>query len=366
MNIRFLDLSIKNQKLIKNYQNLFKKFLLKGRFVMGKEVEKFENKVSNRIGKKYSVGVSSGTNAIYLALKVCGIKKTDHVLVPCLSWLSTFTAVKHLGAMPIGIDISSDLQIDLNLIKKNITKKTKAIIVVHFTGYLKNYDKLKEFCNKKKIYLIEDASQSFGARILNKPSGSFGNLSCFSMNPMKVFAALGDAGTVSTDNFKQYNKLLSLRYAGTIKKEKTYYPDLNHKIDTLQCLILNQNLKNLKNIIKKRIKNAKLYENNLTNKIKKPPFKSDFQHVYYTYSILCENRDKLRKYLIDKKGIETKIQHPYIISDHPGLKDRYNFSKKFPVGNKIKNEILSLPVHEKLTKKEIFYVINAVNNFYGK
>ena len=114
MNIRFLDLSIKNQKLIKNYQNLFKKFLLKGRFVMGKEVEKFENKVSNRIGKKYSVGVSSGTNAIYLALKVCGIKKTDHVLVPCLSWLSTFTAVKHLGAMPIGIDISSDLQIDLN------------------------------------------------------------------------------------------------------------------------------------------------------------------------------------------------------------------------------------------------------------
>lgn len=366
MKIRFLDLAVKNKKIKKNYEILFKKFLNKGIFVMGRDVEKFEAKISNRIKKRYSVGVSSGTNAIYLALKSCGIKQNDHVLVPCLSWLSTFTAVKHLGAIPVGIDISNDLQININLLKRNITKKTKAIIIVHFTGYLKNYNQLKTFCDKNKIYLIEDASQSFGAKISNKPSGSFGHLSCFSMNPMKVFAALGDAGTVSTNNLKQYNKLLSMRYAGTKNKEKTYYPDLNHKIDTFQSLILIHNLKFLKSIIKKRILNAKIYQNNLTHKVIRPPFKSNFQHVYYTYSILCKNRDKLRKYLKDKKGIETKVQHPYIISDHPGLKNRFNLSKKFPIGNKIKNEILSIPVHEKLSKKEIYYVVKSINNFYGK
>lgn len=366
MKIRFLNLSVKDKLVKKSYENLFKKFLSKGNFVMGKEVEKFETKISGLTKKKYTVGVSSGTNAIYLALKACGIKRGDHVLVPCLSWLSTFTACKHLGAIPVGIDINEDLQINVELIKKNITRKTRAIIIVHFTGYLKNYNKLKELCDKKKIFLIEDAAQSFGARISNKPAGSFGHLSCFSMNPMKVLAALGDAGTVSTDNLKQYNKLLSLRYAGTINKEKTFNPDLNHKIDTLQCLVLSQNLKNLKNIIKKRIKNAQLYESHLTNKIIKPPFKSDFQHVYYTYSIICKSRDELKKYLSITKGIETKIQHPFIISDHPGLKDKHNLSKKFPVGNKIKKEILSLPIHEKLNKKEIFYIIKAVNNFYEK
>ncbi len=366
MKIRFLNLSIKEKNNKKKYLKIFSNFLSKGQFIMGEDVEIFENKISNIMRKKYTVGVSSGTNALYLALKCLGIGKGDQVIVPCLSWLSTFTAAYHTGASLIGIDIKKDLQIDCDLIKRNVTKKTKAIIIVHFTGYLKNYDKLRKFCNKKKIYLIEDAAQSFGAKIYNKPSGSFGHLSTFSMNPMKVLAALGDAGTVSTDNFKQYNKLLSLRYAGTINKEKTFHPDLNHKIDTLQCLVLSQNLKTLRNIIKKRIKNAQLYENYLTNKIIKPPFKSDFQHVYYTYSIICKSRDKLKRYLSVKKGIETKIQHPFIISDHPGLKDKNNFSKKFPIGNKIKKEILSLPIHEKLNKKEIFYIIKAVNNFYEK
>lgn len=365
MKVRFLNLSIKDNQIKKRYKRAFDSFLDKGQFVLGKKVKSFENKISKIIKKKYTVGVSSGTNALYLALKSCGITNGDHVLVPCLSWLSTFTAVQKIGAIPIGVDIGEDLQINLDLIKKNITKKTKAIIIVHFTGYLKNYNKLKKFCINKKIKLIEDAAQSFGAIVLNKPSGSFGDFSCFSMNPMKVFAAIGDAGTVSTNDKKYYRKILSYRYAGTINKELAYYPELNHKIDTLQAIILMENLKFLKKIIKKRVQNASIYDKNLVSVIKKPPLRKNFQHVYYTYTILCKNRDKLKKYL-ERKNIETKIQHPYLIYQHPGLKNSFNYKKKFPVGNKIVNKILSIPVHEKLSQKEIKYVYNSINNFYAK
>ena len=365
MKVRFLNLSIKNKNIKNRYNKIFNDFLNRGQFILGKEVKKFERKISQIIKKKYTIGVSSGTNALYLALKASGIKSGDHVLVPCLSWLSTFTAVKRIGAEPVGVDIKEDLQINLNSIEKKITKKTKAIIIVHFTGYLKNYDTLKKLCKRKKIILIEDAAQSFGSKVSNKPSGSFGDFACFSMNPMKVLAAIGDAGTVSTNDKFQSKKLESFRYAGTINKELAFYPELNHKIDTLQSIILLENLKFYKKLIKKRIANAKIYEKYLTNKIKKPPFKNNFQHVYYTYTILCKKRDKLKKYL-NKKNIETSIQHPYLIYEHPGLKNSFNTKKKFPMGNEIKKKILSIPVHEKLSSKEVKYVIKSINEFYEK
>ena len=137
MKIRFLDLSVKSKEELKNQISSYKKFLKKGIFVLGPDVVNFENKISKFVQKKYTIGCSSGTNAIYLALKSIGIKKNDHVLVPGLSWVSTFTAVKSLGAIPIGVEIDNDFIISFEDIKRKITKKTKAIIIVYFTGYYK-------------------------------------------------------------------------------------------------------------------------------------------------------------------------------------------------------------------------------------
>ena len=362
MKIKFLDLSIKNKNDLKKHLKIYKAFLTKGTFVLGEAVIKFENFISRLINKKYTIGCSSGTNAIYLALKALNIKKGDHVLVPCLSWVSTFTAVKMVGAEPIGVDISQDFQMELNEIKKRVTKKTKAIILVYFTGHYKFYSGLKEFCKKNDIKIIEDCAQSFGSKIKNKLNGNFGDIACFSMNPMKVYSAFGDAGAVSTNNSKIFNKLKILRYAGTINKEKVIYPELNHKIDTLQSLILLESYKNLNKIIGKRIDNANLYNKHLNQDIHKPYFSKKGDHIYYTYTILTKNRDKVKKYLT-KNNIETQIQHPVIISQHPGLKNKFNNTKYFPKGRHIVKEILSLPIHEKLSKKEIFYVIKKINKF---
>ena len=205
MKVRFLDLGLKNKNDINKNIKLYKNFLKEGVFVLGKPVEIFENKISKFVGKKYTSSCSSGTNAIYLALKSLGIKKGDHVLVPCLSWASTYTAVKMVGAEPIGVDINDNYLIDINEIKKRITNKTKAIILVYFTGHYKSFIKIKNFLKKNKISIIEDCAQSFGAKLKNKYNGSFGDISCFSMNPMKIFSAFGDAGAVSTNSKKIYD-----------------------------------------------------------------------------------------------------------------------------------------------------------------
>lgn len=363
MKVKFLDLSIKNQKEITTHLRIYKKFLNNGVYVLGKAVEKFEKTISRFIGKTYTVACSSGTNSIYLGLKALGIKKGDHVLVPCLSWASTFTAVKMIGAEPIGVDIGEDYLIDINQIKQRVTNKTKAIILVYFTGHYKNFKLIKPFLKKKNIKIIEDCAQSFGSVLKNKKNGNFGDVSCFSMNPMKVFSAFGDAGAVSTNDKKIFEKLSSLRYIGTINKETVIYPDLNHKIDTLQAIVLLHKFRFLKKIIKKRIENAIIYEKFLENNFKKPYLSKKGDHIYYTYTILTKMRDQL-KYFLEKNNIETKIQHPKIISQHPAFKNKFNQDKFFPIGKKIVKNILSLPIHERLTKKQIMFVSKKINHFY--
>ena len=219
MKIRYLDLSKSNNKnLVQQILNL-KKFLLNGNLMMGKNVEKLESKVNKYIGTKYCVAVSSGTNALYLSLKSLGIKKNDEIIVPAISWYSTFTAAAFTGAKIVPADIDDDLILNFNKLENLINKKTKAIIIVHFNGYFKNIDSLKKFCKKKKIYLVEDAAQAFGTKNNYKFAGSVSDVAAFSANPMKVFSGFGELGFVTTSRKSIYNKIKMYRYAGLKKKK---------------------------------------------------------------------------------------------------------------------------------------------------
>jgi dTDP-4-amino-4,6-dideoxygalactose transaminase len=182
---------------------------------------------------------------------------------------------------------------------------------------------------------------------------------------MKIYAGFGDAGFVATNSKKQYETLKSLRYAGTVNRELCVQPDLNHKIDTFDANILNFNLRYLRTNIKFRINKAKLYSMKLSKveKILTPKVPGNFQHVYYSYQILAKNRDSLKKYLL-KNGVETKIQHKYIISDHPGLKNKFNKNTRFLNGNKVKGSTLSLPIHSKIKSSDILKICNLIKKFY--
>lgn len=342
----------------------FSKFLELGYFINDIEKEQLELRIKKLLNNRNFVSVSSGTNAIYLIFKSLKLKKKDEVIVPCLSWLSSFTSIKMAGCKVIGSDIDENLHLDFNDLKKRVNKNTKAVLFVHFGGLCKDLREIKKFLKKKKIILVEDCAQSFGTKINNIYSGSFGDYSAFSMNPMKVFGCLGEAGGIGFKQNKFIDDFKLLRYAGIYKKEFCKVAELNHKVDNIHCHALKKNLKNLNKIIKKRISNANLYNKYLTKKIVKPIYTKTFQHNYYNYTIRTKNRTKLISYL-KKNKIETKINHKHLISDFPPFK-KENKLKSFKNAKIIVKEILSLPIDENLSKKEIFYVIKKINYFFSK
>jgi len=360
--VRYQDLSIKNKKQSNKILKIIKNLMKSGKFIMGSEVKSLEEKIAKYCNRKYAVGTASGTDALYLALKVIGIKNGDEIITTPLSWVSTTNAIEMNGGTPIFVDIKDDLNIDENKIEKKITKKTKAILYVNFTGKPCNFDKLLSISKKYNLKLIEDGAQSFGSKLNNKISGSVGHISCFSLNPMKILSSFGECGMILTNNKNYFKKLKILRYAGTINKDNCIYPSLNFKIDTLQAAIIHNNLKTVNNKINFRIKLALKYINKLNKNIIVPKLSENEIHSFYSFTIQTRNRNKLMEYL-KKKGIETKIQHKILIPHQEAYKKYYNGD--IDNAEKIVKKILCLPLHNKITKKQLDYTITQVNNFYN-
>lgn len=359
MKVRFRYLEKTFQGI--NINKSIKKFISAGKFLDEEYRKKFEQKISLKY-KRNCVAVSSGTNALFLILKSLKLKKNDEVLVPCLSWLSTFAAVKYAGGIPVGVDINDDLQMSIDDLEKKITSKTRAVIFVHFTGLVTDLIRIKKICSKKKITLIEDAAQVFGGRINNKLAGTFGDFSMFSFNPMKILNSTGHMGIILFKKKKLRKLFETYLYVGTVNKEKAILSEINHKADNFQMMFVTEKMNFLQKLIRKRINIAKLYEEKLTNKISKPILKQDFSHIYYDYVIQTNYRDELKKFLTKKK-IEVKIRHPYLIGDHRPFKQRNN-SYHFKSGTKIVKKILNLPIDENLNLKQVNYIIKTINNFF--
>ena len=359
MKVPFLDLRIKNPEkkiLIKSLN----KIMDHGIFVMGPEIKKFEDKISKICNRKYCISVGSGTEAIYLALKSLKLNIGDEVITTSLSWKATANAIKLNNLKPVFADIDEDLNISPKSIKKLITKKTKAILIVNYTGKICNLEEIKKICKKKKLYLLEDCAQSFGAIKNNKISGSNGVISTFSFNPMKICGGLGESGAILTNNFSLYKKLLFLRYNGTINRETLVEPSLNCRMDTIQAGFLIDRLKKVKKIIKNRNANARIYQKYLKDLVIVPDIDEGETHCFYTFTIICNKRDSLRKFL-SKKNVETQIQHPILM---PLQKPYLNCKKDIINSKKIVKKILSIPIHENLSNNQIMYVINSIKKFY--
>ncbi|UCD55354.1 MAG: DegT/DnrJ/EryC1/StrS family aminotransferase [Candidatus Omnitrophota bacterium] len=332
-----------------------------GRIILGPEVRQFEKQLMQFCQKKYAIGVNSGTDALYLALRSLNIGPGDEVITTPLSWIATVNAIAVCGATPVFVDISEDLNINVDLIEAAITPKTKVILPVHFTGKLCNILRIMEIAAKHDIFVVEDSAQSFGAHINGAMAGSFGHINCFSMNPMKVLCSYGESGAVVTDDEHLYQKIMSLRYAGTVNKENCYYPSLNDRIDTIQAAMILVNLKYLTKKIELRRKIAKFYTQALKDVVICPE-EDDSSHVYYSYTIIAEKRDELKEYLCSK-GIETKIQHPILMPYHTAYRHLSKFS--IPVAESLVNKILCVPNEENLTFKQANYVVNCIKEFYG-
>jgi dTDP-4-amino-4,6-dideoxygalactose transaminase len=354
MKIRFLNLSRVNYK---DYKKGIKKVFKSGIFILGNEVKKFEKKISKKLKRKV-IAVSSGTDALILSLKILNIQCGDEVILPNISYVATANAITLIGAKPVFCDVEDNFNLNPNKIEKLITNKTKAIIMVHYGGSIGKIDKVRKIAKKYNLYLIEDAAQAFMAKKGNKLSGTFGDIACFSLNPMKVLGAFGEAGMVVTDD-RFYKKAKMFRNNGVDDDKVCKNLGFNAKIDTLQAAILNQKLKYLKKSIKKRQKIAKKYTNSLKNLVTVPIFSKD--NVYFTYTILTDKRDELKTFL-DKKGIETKIYHTAITKEIPYKNFHHN-----DLNNSIKlsDMKLALPCNEYLSDKEVDFVIESIKEFFN-
>ena len=314
--IRFLDLSV-NTTDRQKYVQILDNILMTGQLILGDPVQELEAKLADYVGVKHCLAVSSGSDALLLSLKCCQFKEGSEIIVPALSWIATANAVIAANLTPVFCDIDETLNISTNAITSLISDKTKAILAVDYTGKMCNYDELIKISNAFGLKLIVDGSQSFGASRNGKNCGSLGDVAAISHNPMKVFAALGEAGSIFTNDSNLFEILKILRYAGTINKETCIYPSLNHRMDTFHAAVLLDRLKYLDtNIISKRIANAQLYTKELSAFVCTPNIHPNERHVFYTYTIICEKRDLLQEYLTSC-GIETKIQHKCLMPDQP-------------------------------------------------
>jgi dTDP-4-amino-4,6-dideoxygalactose transaminase len=221
---------------------------------------------------------------------------------------------------------------------------------------------LMQIADKHGLLVIEDASQAFGASLHGRNAGSFGAVACFSMNPMKVFAACGEAGMVVTDHQDIYDRLVALRYNGTVNREVCIEPSLNGRLDTLQAAILLRRLADVDRIIRRRREIAAWYDEQLAGIVETPREAQGEWDVYYTYTIRASQRDELKTFL-EGQGIETKIQHPILMPDQPAYRNKAN--GEWSNARRLVQRILCIPAHEKLTRADVNYVAACIREFYN-
>lgn len=334
-----------------------------GRLVLGPEVQELERRVAERCGRKYAVGVSSGSEALLLGLKSVGIGPGDEVITTPLSWIATANAIAIAGAAPVFADIGDDLNLDPASVRELVTPRTKAILPVHWAGKVCQMPALMKIAEEEGLLVVEDAAQAFDASHHGRKAGSFGVVGCFSMNAMKVFAACGDAGMVVTDRKDVYERLIALRYNGTVDRERCIDISLNGRLDTLQAAILLERLEDVEAIIERRREVARWYGEALKGVVETPEEARGERDAWYTYTIRTARRDELKAFL-EARGIETRIHHPCLMPEQPA--HREGARGKFPNAQRLVGQVLCLPATEKIRRDEVEYVAACILEFNAR
>lgn len=360
----YLKLQFQNSnKIISDIKKLIKK----GDYTLGKTVDEVEEKFKKISNSKYAIGVNSGTDAIILSLRAIGIKKGDEVITTPYTFYATIGAIVTAGAKPVFVDVENDYNIDVKKIEGAITKKTKAILPVHWSGLICDMKKISKLARKYKIFIIEDACHAINALRDGNNPGKYSISACYSMHPLKNLNVWGDGGFITTNSKKFYDKLLLLRNHGLINRDTCKIFAGNSRLDTIQAIVAKHLINKIHYITNKRIENANFFDNKLSSipEIILPTRYKNTKQVFHIYVIKVKKRNLLKKYLI-KHGIDAKIHYPIPMHLQPAAK-KYGYRKgDFPNCELICKSVLSLPVHEFISDKQRSYVVKVIKNFYKK
>ena len=345
------------------YEDKALEVLRSGWYVLGHEVDSFEQEFASYTGADYCVGLASGLDALWIAFRILGIGAGDEVIVQANTYIASVMGITINGATPVFVEPDEYFNIDTDKIEEKITSKTKAILVVHLYGQASDMTSVAELCRKYDLRLVEDCAQAHGAKWNGKQVGTFGDIGCFSFYPSKNLGAFGDAGAIITNSKEIADAVRVFRNYGSEKRYCNKVVGANSRLDEIQAGFLRVKLSHLDELAEEKKLICDRYSAELNNeKIVLPKIRGGATHIWHQYVIRSDYRDELISYL-DEHGIGTIIHYPI----PPHLSEAYRYlglnEGSLPITEKYAKTVLSIPLYNGMTKEEQDYVIDKINRF---
>ena len=360
--IEYESLDKSNQPFFDEFSREFNKVLHSGWYILGKNVQKFEQDFASYCKTTFCCGVANGLDALIIALKSFNFKDGDEIIVPSNTYIATILSIVHCKLKPVLVepDITT-YNIDPLKIQGKITARTKAILVVHLYGKVCDMQSIVSIAGANGLKVIEDCAQAHGAMFKGIKAGNFGQFGAFSFYPTKNLGALGDAGAITTSDEKLYKTAATLRNYGSNQKYHNALLGYNSRLDEIQAALLTVKLKHLDLINQHKRRLAQLYLDGLKADFIKPIVHEDYYDVYHIFSVRHSKRNELQEYLF-QNGVKTEIHYPIAPNKQKAMigiiDDQYT-----PIAEEIHNTILSLPISFFHTESEINYIIGIMNKF---
>lgn len=341
-----------------------RRVLRSGRLILGPETEAFEHEFAEACGVQHCIGVTSGTDALYVALRTLGVGAGDEVITVANTCVPTIAAVRMTGATPVFVDIDeSTCMMNPALTEAAITNKTKAVLPVHLWGMAADLEALVGIAEHRKIALVEDCAQSFGTLFRGSQTGTFGAAGCFSFYPTKNLGAFGDAGAIVTNDDDLATRLRRTRMYGYDDHRVAIQPGVNARISEIQAAMLRIKLRYFPEDLDRRLANAGRYRAEVENEIVAfPTILEGVRASYHQFVVRTDRRDALRAHL-DNAGIANDVHYPVPVHQMPAY-DGYAPADGLPTTERACDEVVSVPVHGALTREEVDAVVQALNDFH--
>jgi aminotransferase EvaB len=352
---------------MESYFTDLRKLVASGEFTLGPFVEAFENKFAAYIGVKHAIGTNTGTGALILSLKAVGVKPGSEVITVANTFIATVGAIIAVGARPVFVDCDERYQIDVSKIEAAISKKTSAILPVHWAGCPPEMDQILNIADRHDIPVVEDACPAVGAQINGRFAGTFGKVNAFSMHPLKPLNVWGDGGIIATNDDKAAAFLRLYRNHGLLDRDHVEIWGVNDRLQPFQAVVGSRVLDSVESLVEARISNARMLDSSLKGLeacIRPPHRPAGYREVYQLYLVTASRRDELVSFLI-ARGIEAKVHYPIPIHLQNAARNLGYKRGDFPVCERQANEVLTLPAHQHITVEQIGYTVSAIREFYS-